>query len=82
MHVSICGKQLKRPTLFVGAPSSLHSKHVAKLERGVPEDNEKAVEALGASCLVKPTEPDPREAKGQIRDKSKGQCGSVSFNAS
>lgn len=52
-----------------------------RLEKGgkvVPEDTEVAVEALDASCLVKPTVPDLTGAKGQNQDCTTGQCGSHS----
>lgn len=52
-----------------------------RLEKGgkvVPEDTEVAVEALDASCLVKPTVPELTGAKGQNQDCTTGQCGSHS----
>lgn len=64
--------------LFAGGASSLHSEQLDKGQKRVPEDTEMAVEALDASCIVKPEAHDTAGAKGQTQDSTKGQCGSYS----
>lgn len=46
-----------------------------KVQTSVLADTDMAVEALDASCIVKPS-PDVTEAKGQSQEGAKGQCGS------
>ena len=48
-------------------------------QKRVPEDTEMAVEALDASCIVKPIAQDTTGAKGQSQDSSKGQNQSILF---
>ena len=64
--------------LFAGGASSLHSEQLDKGQKRVPEDTEMAVEALDASCIVKPEAQDAAGAKGQTQESTKGQCGSHS----
>ncbi|XP_044048501.1 protein-methionine sulfoxide oxidase mical2b isoform X3 [Siniperca chuatsi] len=54
--------------------SSLHSEQLDKGQKRVPEDTEMAVEALDASCIVKPTAQDTTGAKGQSQDSTKDRC--------
>ncbi len=54
----------------------MHSDQLDKGQKIVPEDTEMAVEALDASCTVKPTARDTTGAKGPNQDSTKGQCGS------
>lgn len=54
----------------------MHSEQLDKGQKNGPEDTEMAVDALDASCIVKPKAQDATGAKGQRQDSSKGQCGS------
>lgn len=63
-----------------GGASSLHSEQLDKGHKRVPEDTEMAVEALDASCIVKPTSHDPTGAKGQSQDGTKDRCNSKQSN--
>lgn len=57
----------------------MHTDERDKGQKRVLEDTEMAVEALGASCIVKPTAQDTTGARGQSsQDGTKGQCGSCS----
>ncbi|XP_038563092.1 protein-methionine sulfoxide oxidase mical2b-like isoform X3 [Micropterus salmoides] len=54
-----------------GEASSFHSEQLGKGQKTVPEDTEMAVEALDASCIVKPTAQDTTGAKGSSHDSTK-----------
>ncbi|XP_067445003.1 F-actin-monooxygenase mical2b isoform X1 [Thunnus thynnus] len=54
-----------------GGASSLHSEQLDDDQISIPEDTEMAVEALEASCIVKPTAQDATGAKGQNQDMTK-----------
>ncbi|XP_042267116.1 protein-methionine sulfoxide oxidase mical2b isoform X2 [Thunnus maccoyii] len=54
-----------------GGASSLHSEQLDDGQISIPEDTEMAVEALEASCIVKPMAQDATGAKGQNQDMTK-----------
>nr|XP_046251209.1 protein-methionine sulfoxide oxidase mical2b isoform X3 [Scatophagus argus] len=62
------------------AASSLHPEQLHNSQKGVPEDTEMAVEALDASCIIKPTKQDTTGAKGQSQDGSKDRCNTKQNN--
>ncbi|KAM3610093.1 uncharacterized protein V6R79_025241 [Siganus canaliculatus] len=68
--------QIQRP----GDASRLHSDQLDKGHKRVLEDTEMAVEALDASCLVKPPVQAATGAKGQSQDSAKDQCNSKHNN--
>ncbi|XP_070827722.1 F-actin-monooxygenase mical2b isoform X3 [Chaetodon trifascialis] len=57
-----------------GGASSVHSEQLDKGQKRGSEDTEMAVDALDASCIVKPKAQDATEAKGQSQDTSKDHC--------
>ncbi|XP_028440838.1 protein-methionine sulfoxide oxidase mical2b isoform X3 [Perca flavescens] len=62
-----------------GGASSLHSE-LDEGQKRVPEDTEMAIEALDASCIVKPIAQDTTGAKGQSQDRSKDYCNTKESN--
>ncbi|XP_039664326.1 protein-methionine sulfoxide oxidase mical2b-like [Perca fluviatilis] len=62
-----------------GGASSLLSE-LDEGQKRVPEDTEMAVEALDASCIVKPIAQDTTGAKGQSQDSSKDYCNTKESN--
>ncbi|XP_053175957.1 F-actin-monooxygenase mical2b [Scomber japonicus] len=54
-----------------GGASSLHSDQLDKDQTSNPEDTEMAVDALDASCIVKPTAQDATGANGHNQDSTK-----------
>lgn len=58
--------------LFAGGASGLHSDQLDKDQTSNPEDTEMAVDALDASCIVKPTAQDATGANGHNQDSTKG----------
>ncbi|XP_041794158.1 protein-methionine sulfoxide oxidase mical2b isoform X1 [Chelmon rostratus] len=64
---AMAGVQIQPP----GGASSLHSEQLEKGQKRGPEDTEMAVDALDASCLVKPKAQDAAGVKGQSQDASK-----------
>lgn len=54
----------------------MQSDHLDKGLNGDPEDAEMAVEALEASCIVRPTKDDGAAARGQNQDSTRGQFSS------
>ncbi|XP_030281730.1 F-actin-monooxygenase mical2b isoform X3 [Sparus aurata] len=63
-----------------GGASSLHSEQLDKGQKRVPEDTEMAVEALDASCIVKPEAHDTAGAKGQTQDSTKARSSTKQNN--
>ncbi|XP_036962755.1 protein-methionine sulfoxide oxidase mical2b isoform X3 [Acanthopagrus latus] len=63
-----------------GGASSLHSEQLDKGQKRVPEDTEMAVEALDASCIVKPEAQDAAGAKGQTQESTKARSSTKQNN--